>query len=82
MLKWCESGNLVCSTVNFIGGSTMYRFGNVRIETKNPREKAELIDFINRLEKDGFISRYKQDKYGNWSYQLALKAFDEFNPKE
>lgn len=82
MLKWCESGNLVCSTVNFIGGSTMYRFGNVRIETKNPREKAELIDFINRLEKDGFISRYKQDKYGNWSYQLALKAFDEFNPQE
>jgi hypothetical protein len=82
MLKWCESGNLDLFQLNFEGGGTFYRFGNVEIETKNSREKAGFIDLIKRLEEDGFINKYKQDRHGNWSYQLALKAFDKFNPKE
>lgn len=79
MKEWCQSNNDRFSIMSFIGGKSMFRFGNIRVETETAREKAQYEDLVLRLEKDGYIIKDKLNKQNHWTYKLTFQAFDKFD---
>ena len=78
MKKWCKSNIDLLSIIHFIGNRSTFRFGNVQVETESIKEKAQLENFIYRLENDGCIIKYKLNNQGIWSYKLTIEAFNRF----
>lgn len=78
MRNWCSGNYDTFTKYSFTNGTAIYSFGNHRINTNTPREKAQLDDFLSRLENDNFITRDKYTNQGNWTYKLNLSAFNYF----
>lgn len=53
--KWTNCRSNYFSKNAFMGGGVLFSFSGMGIETKTPKEEAEMDDFINRLIKGGYL---------------------------
>lgn len=79
MKRWCDGKVNQLSQIYFMGGTCLFRFGTVGINADNPKEVAQLEDFINRLYSCGFIDLIGYDKHSHPKYKLNLKAYNTFS---
>lgn len=75
LTDWSKSRNANCYTIGILGG-TRYVFGNYQFDAKDGRTKAEVDDFIDRLQIAGFIAWVRDDDRGKPVYQLKKAAYD------
>lgn len=78
MKHWCSCKVNQLSQIYFMGGTCQFRFGTVGKTAANPKQVAELEDFVNRLRSCGFIDLTGYDKHGHPKYKLNLKAYNTF----
>lgn len=78
MHKWINSRSNYFSKTAFIGGAVLFSFSGLGINTKTPKEEAEMDDFINRLMKGGYLEHNGFTKQGKPKYKLTLAAFERF----
>lgn len=79
MKRWCDGKVNQLSQIYFMGGTCLFRFGTVGINADNPKDVAQLEDFINRLYSCGFIDLIGYDKHSHPKYKLNLKAYNTFS---
>lgn len=75
--KWVDSGNNTAFIVAVKDGP-YYILGNQQYAVKRGREEAKWKDFMNRLQKVGFISYVRNNKQGSPVYELQMRAYDYF----
>lgn len=73
--RWTNSRNANCYLEGVMGG-VYYVFGDFRYMAKYGKEEVEFDDFIERLNKAGFIDLERYDKYGKPVYKLKKAAYD------
>ncbi|MBQ3944356.1 MAG: hypothetical protein II670_01940 [Alphaproteobacteria bacterium] len=73
--RWTQSRNANSYLEGVIGG-VYYVFGDFRYYAKYGKEEVEFDDFIERLNKAGYIDLEKYDKYGKPVYKLKKAAYD------
>lgn len=78
MHKWINSRSNYFSKTAFIGGAVMFSFSGMAVETKTPKEEAEMDDFISRLMRGGYLEHDGFTKQGKPKYKLTLAAFEKF----
>lgn len=76
--KWVESGNNTAFVVSVKDGP-YYILGNDQYSVPRGREEAKWKDFIERLQKVGFISFVRFNKQGSPVYELQMSAYDYFD---
>lgn len=79
MKRWCSSKINLLSQTYFIGGTCLFRFGSLGVNTANPKEVAQWEDFISRLYSCGLIDMIGYDKHNHPKYKLNLKAYNAFS---
>lgn len=55
-----------------------FSFSGLSVETKTPKEEAEMDDFINRLLYAGYLEHDGYTQQGKPKYKLTLAAFEKF----
>lgn len=75
LTKWTKSRKANSSIEGVLGG-VYYVFGDYRYYAKYGKEEVEFDDFIDRLNKVGFIDLERYDKYGKPVYKLKKAAYD------
>ena len=73
--RWTQSRN-ANSYLEGVMGGVYYVFGDFRYMAKYGKEEVEFDDFIERLNKAGFIDLERYDKYGKPVYKLKKAAYD------
>lgn len=79
--RWVDSDNNTAFVVAVKDGP-IYFLGNQQFTVKRGREEAKWKDFIDRLQKVGFISFVRNNKQGSPVYELQMKAYDFFENKK
>ena len=80
--KWTKSNASYLSFHSFIGGRSAFSFGGLMVETSNPKETAEMEDFVKRMLACGYIEITGYVKKGNAKYRLTLLGYRTFgDPK-
>lgn len=77
--KWIKCKSNYFSKTAFLGGGVLFSFSGLGVQTKTPKEEAEMDDFINRLQKGGFLELDGFNKQGKPKYKLTLAAFEHFS---
>lgn len=80
MRDWITSDNNTAFVLDYIGGKS-YVLGNLQYTVESAREEAEWNDFIDRLERVGFIKLVKYNNQGSPVYELQKLAYDQFDIK-
>lgn len=75
--KWVNSDNNTAFIVAVKDGP-YYILGNQQYAVKRGREEAKWKDFMDRLQKVGFISYVRNNKQGSPIYELQMRAYDYF----
>lgn len=78
MHKWIKCRSNYFSKIAFMGGAVLFSFSGMGVETKTPKEEAEMDDFINRLLNAGYLEHDGYTKQGKTKYKLTLAAFEKF----
>lgn len=77
---WITSDNNTAFILDYIGGKS-YVLGNFQYTAESAREEAEWNDFIDRLERVGFIKFVKYNSQGSPVYELQKRAYEQFDIK-
>lgn len=75
--KWVASGNNTAYIIAVKDGP-YYILGDQQYEVKRGREEAMWKDFMERLQKVGFISFVRTNRQGSPVYELQMKAYEYF----
>ena len=78
MHEWIKCRSNYFSKMPFMGGRVLFSFSGLGVETKTPKEEAEMDDFINRLMMGGYLEHNGFTKQGKPKYKLTLAAFKKF----
>lgn len=76
--QWLKCNGNYFSKTAFIGGEVLFSFSGLAVETKTPKEEAEMDDFVNRLLRGGYLEQDGYTKQGKPKYKLTLAAFEKF----
>ena len=76
--KWVDSDNNTASTTSVKDGKYFF-LGNKTYMVQRGREEAYWNGFLERLQKEGFISYVRTNKQGSPVYELQMKAYEYFN---
>ncbi len=79
MKRWCSSKVNLLTQTFLMGGTCLFRFGALGVNATNPKEIAQMEDFISRLYSCGFIDLIGYDKHNHPKYKLNLKAYNTFS---
>lgn len=75
--KWVDSDNNTAFVVAVKDGP-IYILGNQQYAVKRGRDEAMWKDFMERLQKVGFISYVRTNKQGSPVYELQMRAYEYF----
>lgn len=78
--QWVESGNNTAYVLGVLSGK-IYVLGNIEYKATNGRQEAYWKDFLNRMQKAGYMALNHYDSHGSPVYELQNSAYEYFEEK-